>query len=88
MDGLYMDPVLPDETTRLQFNGITYLGNKLNYEFDSDHAVIEVKLQFKDSEQLVLLKQGKTYELKLGIPCKVGSGKFSLKPLVDKYTYL
>ena len=81
MEGLYMDPVLPNETTKVSLNGITYLGNKINYEFDSENTIVKVTSQFKDNEELMLLYQGKTFELKAGVACKIGSGNLWLKPL-------
>jgi len=80
MESLHFDPVLPDETTKVELTGITYLGNKINLEYDLVNTVVEVTSQFKEYKKLVLAKQGKKFELKVGAPCKIGSGEFSVMP--------
>ena len=80
MESLHFDPVLPDETTKVELTGITYLGNKINLEYDLVNTVIEVTSQFKEYKKLMLAKQGKKFELKVGAPCKIGSGEFSVMP--------
>ena len=83
IDGLYLDPILPDETTKLTFNGISYLGNKIKYEFDSENAIVEVTAKLRGSENLILLKEIKTFELKVGVPCKISNGKAVIKAMAS-----
>eukprot|EP00794_Sanderia_malayensis_P018525 gene18525-20383_t len=44
-DGLYIDPILPGDVKELNLNGISYLGNKLRYTYDSEKISIVVTKQ-------------------------------------------
>lgn len=68
MDGLHFDPVLPDATKGITLNGITYLGNKINFAFDSQNVTVEITRQMEQKNDLILLIQDKTYALKIGAP--------------------
>ena len=81
MESLHFDPVLPNETTKVELTGITYLGNKMNLGYDLKNTVIEVTSQFKEHKKLTLLKQGKKFDLKVGLPCNIGIGEFSVMPV-------
>ena len=81
MDGLYLDPVLPDETQHLGFYGITYLGNKINYTFDSENTTVVVTKEFATREKLVLVTGSKTFSLDVGFPCSFANAKAVIKPV-------
>ena len=82
LDGIYLDPVLPDHTGKIGFNGLTYLGNKFNLEFDSQQTIVMVTEQFKSYEKLTLVVTGSKQEFELypGIDCK-----FANSPAVIKF---
>ena len=81
LDGIYLDPVLPDNTSKIGFYGLTYLGNKFNLEFDSQKTTIMVTEQFKRYEKLTLVVAGskQEFELNPGIDCKIANGPAVIK---------
>lgn len=81
LDGLHLDPVLPDGTQTLSFNGITYLGNKINFAFDPENVTVEVTKQLEGCKSLILSLQSSTFELKVGVPCIFVKGKAMIKAI-------
>ena len=81
LDGIHLDPVLPDHTGKIGFYGLTYLGNKFDLEFDSQQTIIKVTEQFKSYEKLTLVVTGSKQEFELdpGKQFKFANGRAVVK---------
>lgn len=81
LDGLYIDPSLPDGCSQISLNGIAYFGNKINYSYDSNQVNIIITEQIPPYKDLVLviIKSQKHYNLSLNKLCSFNREKAVIK---------
>ncbi len=84
IDSLEFDPNLPENVTRLGFDGITYLGNKISCRIDPDQLLFQVTEQLPLHQNLILtvVESKKEFKLELGKIYTIPRAEIVLKAIV------